>query len=923
MSEALQTQITQLENLLRDPNNAALKPILELQLALLRTQLAGERIGEDVVGRDKIGTQINIQTPAKPSPENDVQSLREAYLARVLDDNNRTPQFLSSLSKDKLKLSTVYTALMTTAMAEDERKTGTRARREMSPDAMEGRRLSALELADAHQYCVLLGGPGSGKSTFVNFVAACMAGEGLRDPNINLQSLCAPLPKEEDDDARGSRRQAREPDSPQQWRHGMLMPVQVVLRNFAASLPAQGKGNAKHLWDFIEANLRSKELGDFAPHLKQHLLDRGALILLDGLDEVPDAKQRRQQVKACVQDFASTYRRCRFLVTSRTYAYQEQDWKLSGFDEAELRHFTLGQIDQFVSAWYDKVPDFVDMEVSTAQARAERLKQAVRQNPKLRELAERPLLLSLIVRLQTERGAGLPEKRQQLYEESVKMLIFDWETYKQVELPDGTETTHPSLSVWLDADPDRMRAQLQQLAFEVHRDQINQQDTADIPEDKLIAALVRSARAQKTVDYMQLRQYLSDRAGILASHGGEVFQFPHRTFQEYLAACHLTRSEWPSRASKLFQAEPTRWREAVLLAAAKAKDFSDEPVWNLVEALCCHTPPLTETAVKHDEATAALLAAQVMIENDLAQGDEQREDRFEQRRLRVRDWMMALIRANTLPAVQRAEAGRALAKLGDPRRAVMTVDAIELCPVPVGEFWMGAEKDHDQFPDDMASDDEGPLHRQFTAAFAISRFPITQAQYAEFVVATNDPAHKPRQFDDETLHLSNHPVVGVSWRQAVAFTQWLTQRWRKAGKLRPEQAVRLPTEAEWEKAARGMTDARRYPWGNDPNPNAANYDDSGIGSTSAVGCFSLGKTPYGCEDMSGNVWEWTLTKWQSDYREYNQKIDISLQGEDERVVRGGAFSDYQGGARCAFRNWGRPDGLNLNLGFRVVVSPAS
>ncbi len=936
MSEALQTQITQLENLLRDPNNAALKPIFESQLVLLRTQLAGERIGRDVVGRDKIDTQIHIHPPAKPSPENDVQSLREAYLMRVLDDNNRTPQFLSSLSKDKLKLSTVYTALMTTAMSRDKSKANAGKHRGMltgevlnlEDDVLAANELSALEVANQSQFCVLLGGPGSGKSTFVNFVAACMAGEGLGDPDINLKLLCAPLPK--DDDAVRRDDPKRKAEQPQPWGHSMLMPVQVVLRNFAASLPENGKGNAKLLWDFIEANLRNKALGEFAPHLKAHLLAQGGLILLDGLDEVPDAKQRRQQVKDCVQEFASTYRKCRFLVTSRTYAYREQDWKLRGFEEAVLRNFTLGQIDQFVGAWYAKVPDFVDMEPSTANARADKLKQAVRQNPKLRELAERPLLLSLIVRLQTERGAGLPEKRQQLYEESVKMLIFDWESFKPVEMPDGTVVKHPSLSVWLEADPDRMRAQLQQLAFEVHRDQVDQQATADIPESKLIAALVKSAREQKTVDHRKLREYLSDRAGILASHGGEVFQFPHRTFQEYLAACHLTRrSTWPAEAVTFFRAEPTRWREAVLLAGAKAKDFSDALVWDLVEGLCCHPAPLAQATVAQatlspDEASAALLAAQVMIENDLVFVDEQREERFEQRRLRVRDWMRVLIRDNTLPAVQRAEAGRALAKLGDPRTEVMTVDAIELCDVPAGDFWMGAEKDHPQFPDDMAYDDEGPLHRQFTAAFRIARYPITQAQYAEFVEAMNEPANKPDQYDNDTFHLPNHPMVGVSWRQAVAFTDWLTERWRRDKKISNQQVVRLPTEAEWEKAARGMADARRYPWGvvsqsDVPNPNAANYDDSGIGSTSAVGCFSLGQTPFGCEDMSGNVWEWTLTKWLGDYQDYDQKVDTSLQGEDARVLRGGSFNFNDNLVRCAYRNYNIIT-LHYDLfGFRVCV----
>jgi iron(II)-dependent oxidoreductase len=166
-------------------------------------------------------------------------------------------------------------------------------------------------------------------------------------------------------------------------------------------------------------------------------------------------------------------------------------------------------------------------------------------------------------------------------------------------------------------------------------------------------------------------------------------------------------------------------------------------------------------------------------------------------------------------------------------------------------------------------------------------------------------------------------VVNVRWHDTLAYCAWLSQ---VTGKR-----VTLPSEAEWEKAARGDRDPREYPWGDEWNAARCNNSELGLSQTTPVGIFPEGASPYGCLDMAGNVWEWTRSLWGEDWDKPKFRYPYTLTDDREeleapdairRVLRGGAFNLDPRYARCAFRFHFFPDFRGINVGFRVVVSPS-
>jgi formylglycine-generating enzyme required for sulfatase activity len=267
--------------------------------------------------------------------------------------------------------------------------------------------------------------------------------------------------------------------------------------------------------------------------------------------------------------------------------------------------------------------------------------------------------------------------------------------------------------------------------------------------------------------------------------------------------------------------------------------------------------------------------------------DKSPDDRYQ----RVEDMVAALkaaVVAEPLPAVEE-------------RAPEVSAAPMVVVEVPAGEFIMGSRDDAP-----VAWDDEKPQHTVYLNAFWIYKTPVTNAQYRQGVEAgTCTPPHKTKYYDNPAY--ANHPVVYVDWYQAKAYCEWV--------------GGRLPTEAEWEKAARG-TDGRIYPWGNDWDENKLNSYEAGPGRTTEVGSYSAGASPYGALDMAGNVWEWT----GSLAKEYPYRVDDGredMEADSNRVLRGGCWRNYRRRSRCAARGDRPPDYFFSNLGFRAVASGPS
>ena len=316
------------------------------------------------------------------------------------------------------------------------------------------------------------------------------------------------------------------------------------------------------------------------------------------------------------------------------------------------------------------------------------------------------------------RGGSLPEKREELYANAVDLLLEQWERPKRA----SDNRREPGLSEWLNIDRDRLRSALEEIAYNAHASQPSLQGTANIAEGDLITALIK---LNPNVNPLELRNYLSQRAGLLITHGVGMYTFPHRTFQEYLAARYLTTYKFPTELARLTRTDPERWREAALLAAAKSKGGADYAMWGLVDRLCRHDATDKSTVEDHWGALVAGQALAETVDPALKRDDEAQDEIFE----RVQNWQVHILKSSALPAIERTYAGDSLATLGDPRFDAnhwhLPKESLwGFVEIPEGEFIMGDDED----------DRAKPQHKLKLLRYFIARYPTTVAQFKSLLM---------------------------------------------------------------------------------------------------------------------------------------------------------------------------------------------
>jgi formylglycine-generating enzyme required for sulfatase activity len=647
----------------------------------------------------------------------------------------------------------------------------------------------------------------------------------------------------------------------------------------------------------------------------------------------------------------------RFVATSRIAGYEDApldkglfaETTITPFDDEQIRAFTLRWSRAFERAGLAEASGPDPLLEQRAGARAVDLDQAIFGSPHITALARNPLLLTILAIIHNQ-GARLPDRRVDLYRLCVEALAETWNRARslsgqEIDVYLGDEKLNERFVVNL----------LGPVALRIHAENpggiVEEQDLERWLTETLIETdgLAKGRAGRLAREFISL---VNRETGLLQERGQRRYSFLHLTFEEYLAARGLLESATLADPdAEIHQrAGDAGWREVLRLAVASANQRE-------ASRLLLHLLAAPADTKSHGRPT--ILAGECLL-------DIGRNGATQRAWSAVLDALIALLRDSAAPMATRVETGQLLGCLGDPRLLDLgTGEAVGLgdyeavdpywCPVEAGPFWFGDERVTGGEIGKPSRFDPMKLKRaSLPHGLKIARYPVTNAEFQVFLAANGPKGYDPAQpwwtkeaqrflspqgkrwtFDD--VHQDKaithprfwnnprynspiQPVVGVSWYEAVAYCNWLTQVGHERGWLPADEEIRLPTSLEWERAARHI-DHRPYPWG-DPPPTAnhANCKAAGVGAPSPVGCFPAGRAVCGAEDLIGNVWEWLTTDDQnmSNLTVISPKKDFT--STERALLSSTYYEDYLDQLCCGARNSNYPFYGYTYWGFRVLQS---
>lgn len=767
---------------------------------------------------------------------------------------------------------------------------------------------------------VLLGHPGSGKSTFIRHLAWMLARHQLGYP-VSADELSQALRAK--------------------------LPIILSLRKMAGALEQHST-----IFDALKQEIEACNLTNVDSLLREALHSGAALLLFDGLDEVPidgepGMHADRQRTLRAVRDFAAQYPQPTVVLTCRTRAFDNDLRELLGWPVEELAPFTLGQIRHFVPAWFSELVAKGHLERRRADALSAALIQAIIERPRLREMAETPLLLTMMASVLYNKNE-LPRDRPQLYEVLLNLLLGHWDSLREGQ----TLSEVIGATGW---DSERIRLVLDQLSYTAHLTASSQDGRGRLSRATIEAGLrshfEESGMRRDVAAGAAVRclEYIEQRSGMLVPDDNDSFVFAHLTLQEHCAGRALVLSRDVVKLMLQHRSDD-RWREPIILGLGFVQQVDPFRIESVLRAFIdrdegdepkpierWYRDLILAAEIGADRDWGYLRQQQVMVgplQRDLKRG------------------LVALLNDKTqsLPVRDRVRAGSLLGDLGDPRVPAIIEEWQDTiwhqrneifgqsnqywCYVSSGTYTIGGWREED------------PRAVIDIPAFWIAQFPVTVAQYRLFIDAggyRDDVEHRwtpngwawkqqnhstqPRLWDDKAYQDSNLPILSATWYEAMAFTAWLTEQLVEI--LPPEYVIRLPTEAEWEIAAayNGAMQRTMYPWG-EAAPTAELFiaDTGGMYRPTPVGVCPAGRAACGASDMASSVFEWIASKSQM-YPAESQKwvADFDPQPSQEQwdAVLCNAWW-WNKGSFVGFSERGlrsHPDFSAHNFGFRLVLAP--